>query len=164
MAVGAAGATHPVSHNTISAKGSLLFLNFIPCRIKLKSLDTIMHSPPPPSRLELEGASRTHGGIFRGRALGNQPNLAVMSTTPDTMIPYPSKIHLHVTGSTNPADWGIQSMSHQVLKHPVTTSLKVILQYISERHSPVQSESIRYIYIILRILSLIRTQLSYLYI
>ena len=90
---------------------------------------------------EVLGASRTHGGILRGRALGNRPNLADMDTTMDNNIPYPSKIHLYVTSSTNPADWALQSMSHQVLKHPVTTSLKVILQHISERHSLVQSKS-----------------------
>ena len=149
MRDGAGGDTHPVSPNIVHTKdwvtpgqGTLLFTDFVSYIIKLKYLDTLMQSPPPPSRLELEGASRTHGGILQGRALGNRPSIADMGTTADadSMIPYPSKIHLYVTGSTNPADWALRSMSRQVLKHPVTTSLKVILQYISERHSPVQSE------------------------
>jgi hypothetical protein len=148
---GAAGDTHPVSPNTAGPRaGTLLFLHIVLYSINLKPLDTVMQNPPL-SWLELAGASHTHGGIFQGHALGNQPNLADMGTASDTMIPYPSKIHLYVTGSTNPADWGLQLMSPQVLKHPITTSLKVVLKYISERHSPVQSES-RYLYIILRIL------------
>ncbi|KIJ96294.1 hypothetical protein K443DRAFT_10743, partial [Laccaria amethystina LaAM-08-1] len=39
------------------------------------------------------------------------------------------------------ANWAPQLLSRQVLKHPVTTSLKVVLQYISERHSPVQKHN-----------------------
>jgi hypothetical protein len=97
-------------------------------------------SPPPLSLLELEGASRTHGGIFRGRAYGNQLNMGDINTTTDTLIPYPSKIHLYVSSSTNPADWSLESMSRQVLRHPVTTSLRVVLKYISDRHSPVRSK------------------------
>jgi hypothetical protein len=162
---GAAGDdTHPVSPTTAGPRaGSLQFLYIVLCSINSKYLDTIMRSPSPLNRIELEGASRTHGGLLRGRALGNHPNLADLSTIPDTIIPYPSKVHLYVTPSTNPGDWAIQFMSRQVLKHPVTTSLKVILQYISERHSPVQSKS-SHIYIVLKILLfLIRTQLSCLY-
>ena len=144
---GAAGDTHPVSPNAGSKdwvtpdQGTLRFLDNISCSINLKASDTVTHSPPPLSQLELEGASRTHGGILRGCALGNRPNLADMDTTMDTNIPYLSKIHLYITSSTNPADWALQSMSRQVLKHPVTTSLEVILQHIFKRHSPVQSKS-----------------------
>ncbi|KIJ89649.1 hypothetical protein K443DRAFT_15908, partial [Laccaria amethystina LaAM-08-1] len=98
---GAAGSTHPVSPNTAGPRAG----------------DMIMKSPPPLSQIQLEGASRTHGGIF--------------------------KIHLYVSDSSNPADWAPQLLSRQVLKHPVTTSLKVVLQYISERHSPVQKHNYR---------------------
>jgi hypothetical protein len=94
----------------------------------------------PLSLSELEGASRTHGGIFRGRAFGNQLNMADINAAPDTLIPYPSKIHLYVSSSTNPADWNLALMSRQVLRHPVTTSLKVVLQHIADRHSPVRSK------------------------
>jgi hypothetical protein len=159
---GAAGSTHPVSPNTAGprAGGTLLFLYIVLHIINLKYLDMIMKSPPPLSRIQLEGASRTHGGILQGRAVGNQPNLADMGTTTDTLIPFPSKIHLYVSDSSNPADWAPQLLSRQVLKHPVTTSLKVVLQYISERHSPVQSES-NHIYIYILRISLFLSEHNY---
>ena len=97
---GAAGDTHPVSPTAgpkewvAPDQGTLQLLDIMSCSINLKALDSVIHSPPPLSRLELEGASRTHGGIFRGCALGTQPNLADMDSTSDTKIPYPSKIHL----------------------------------------------------------------------
>ena len=67
---GAAGDTHPVSPNAGSKdwvtpdQGTLRFLDNISRSINLKASDTVMHSPCPLSRLELEGASCTHGGIL----------------------------------------------------------------------------------------------------
>ncbi len=68
------------------------------------SSDIDMDSPLPLPLSELEGASRTHGGIFRGRAYGNELNMADINMAADTLILYPSKIHLYVSDSTNPAD------------------------------------------------------------
>ena len=53
-----------------------------------------MHSPPasPP----MYGASRTTGGIFRGRAVGNAPNAADYSNH-DNVGPVPGQILLYVS-------------------------------------------------------------------
>lgn len=98
-----------------------------------------MDSPPPLGLRELEGASRTHGGVFRGRALGNHPNMADLVTTDDFVIPLVSKVHLYVTSCTNPADWALSAMSRQVFNHRVTLSLREVLQSLADKHSPVRS-------------------------
>jgi hypothetical protein len=107
---------------------------------RFKSLDSRMDSPPPLSLGELEGASRTHGGVFRGRAPGNHPNLADLETIDNVVIPLLSKVHLYVTANTNPADWALSAMSRQVFNHRVTLSLREVLQSLAEKHSPVRSK------------------------
>src|SRR6266498_807848 len=44
-------------------------------------------SPPLFNQLELQGASRTTGGIFRGRAYGNNPNIGDFADEDDNLIP-----------------------------------------------------------------------------
>ena len=55
-------------------------------------------SPPPPNQHELQDASHTTGGIFRGRAYGNNPNIADLADDEDdNLIPIIGKIYLYVT-------------------------------------------------------------------
>ena len=99
-----------------------------------------MDSPPPLSRHELQGASRTTGGIFRGRAYGNNPNIADLADQDDSLIPVIGKIYLYITPD-DPATWDFTTMKHRlVLKLNVTSSLAKILMEIGDRHSPVRSK------------------------
>lgn len=99
-----------------------------------------MRSSPPLNRYELRGASRTTGGIIRGRAYGNHPNIADLADQEDSFIPIIGKIYLYIT-SNHPMTWDFTSMKHHlVIKHQVTTSLSTILQEIGDRHSPVRSK------------------------
>ena len=46
-----------------------------------------MHSSPPPlNRHELQGASHTMGGIIRGRAYGNQLNIADLADQDEPLL------------------------------------------------------------------------------
>ena len=95
-------------------------------------------SPPPLNQLELQSASRTTGGIFRGRAYGNNPNIADLADEDNNLIPIMGKIYLYITGD-DPATWDLLTMKRSlVIKHFVTSSLATILQEIGDRHSPVR--------------------------
>ena len=99
-----------------------------------------MDSPPPLNRQELQGASRTTGGVLRGRAHGNNPNLADFADHGDPLIPLIGKIYLYITAN-DPATWDFKTMKHQlVIKYQVTSSLARILTEIGDRHSPVRSK------------------------
>ena len=99
-----------------------------------------MGSPQPLTRKELEGASRTHGGVFRGCALGNSLNIGDFQDFGfgEDVLPVLGKVHLYVTASSDPADWDLGSMSRQIFKHPVNSSLRTILQALTEKHSPIR--------------------------
>ena len=102
-------------------------------------LDIRMDSPPPLSQQELQGASRTTGGIFRGRAYGNNPNIADFADQDNSLIPHIGKIYLYITAN-DPATWDFTTMKHRlVIKHNITSSLAKILMEIGDRHSPVRS-------------------------
>ena len=95
-------------------------------------------SSPPLNQLQLQGASRTTGGIFRGRAYGNNPNIADLADEDNDLIPIIGKIYLYITGD-DPATWDLTTMKRSlVIKHSVTSSLASILQEIGDRHSPVR--------------------------
>lgn len=98
-----------------------------------------MASPPLPHK-DLQGASRTHGGIFRGRAHGNQHNIEDYPDLRDDPLPIPGKVHVYVSTSQDPADWALATMSRQVFKHVVNPSLRTVLHALSDRHSPIRSE------------------------
>ena len=101
--------------------------------INLLLLDIQMNSPPALSRYELQGASCTTGGIFRGRAYGNNLNIADLSDEDNTLIPIIGKIYLYITAN-NPATWDLTTMKqHIVIKHLVTSSLATILKEIGDR-------------------------------
>ncbi|KAF8813774.1 hypothetical protein BYT27DRAFT_7022124, partial [Phlegmacium glaucopus] len=72
-----------------------------------------MDSPPPLSRHELQGASRTMGGIFRGRAYGNNPNIADLADEYDSLIPLIGKIYLYITAN-DPVTWDFSTMKHRI--------------------------------------------------
>ena len=96
-----------------------------------------MDSPPPLSRHELQGASRTTGGVLRGRAYGNNPNIADLADPDESLIPIIGKIYLYIAAD-DPVTWDFTTMKHRlVIKHQVTLSLARILMEIGDRHSPV---------------------------
>ena len=95
-----------------------------------------MASPPqsPPQTPPQHGASRTTGGILRGKALGNVYNFGDpmdMDTRPGKVV---GKVHVYTTHG-NPED----SKPYMVLKHEVTNRLAPILQKLGNSYSPVKS-------------------------
>ena len=96
---------------------------------------------------ELQGASRTTGGIFRGRAHGNNPNLADFAKEEDSLIPVIGKVHLYLS-SEDSTQWNLATLPRQSFKHPVTNSLANVLGEIGDRHSPVRCEALNYMLII----------------
>ena len=96
-----------------------------------------MLSPPPLTHEELQGSSRTTGGLFRGRAYGNNPNAADLRENEDELIPVTGRVHLYVT-QDDPADWDLAVMNRQVFNHSVTTSLAEVLQVIGDLQSPIR--------------------------
>ena len=105
-----------------------------------QGIDIPMDSPPPLSRHELQGASRTTGGILRGRAFGNNPNIGDLVDQDDSLIPLIGKIYLYITAD-DPIAWDLTAMKHRlVIKHQVISSLAKILTEIGDRHSPVRSK------------------------
>ena len=98
-----------------------------------------MDSPPPLSRHELQGASRTTGGAFRGRAYGNNPYMADFDDQGDSLVPLIGKIYLYITAN-DPVTWDFTGTKHRlVIKHKVISSLAKILMEIGDRHSAVRS-------------------------
>ena len=105
-----------------------------------------MNSPPAsPSRLELGGASRVTGGIFRGQAYGNVFNHADAEVMFESE-PRMGKIHIyrtHVDPTLTKPD--------MVLKHKVTSKLKPILKSLAHQYSPVHSKSFIFFWIIFKL-------------
>ncbi|KAF8801792.1 hypothetical protein BYT27DRAFT_7114132 [Phlegmacium glaucopus] len=89
-----------------------------------------MDSPPPPSQHELQGASCTTGGVFRGRAYGNNPNIADMADQHNSIIPLIGKIYLYITAN-DPNTWDFSMMKQRTfIKHQVMSSLATILKEV----------------------------------
>ena len=109
-----------------------------------------MTSPQLLTRKKMEEASQTHGGLFWGHALGNSLNVDIGDfqdfVDGEDLLPVPGKVHLYATASSDPADWDLGSMSHQIFKHPVNSSFRTILQALTEKHSPIQCKFKTWIY------------------
>lgn len=99
---------------------------------------------PPLSRHELQGSSRTTGGILRGRAQGNNPNIADFANDIENLISIIGKVHLYVTAD-DPKLWNLATMNYQTIKLPVTSSLTTILQEIGDRYSPVRRKLLTFV-------------------
>jgi len=92
---------------------------------------------PPPSQFELQGSSRTTGGIFQGQTHGNNLNQADFAEEEDSLIPIVGKVYLYII-TQDSAEWNLATMNHQVIKLEVTNSLRGVLKEIADRHSPVR--------------------------
>ena len=114
-----------------------------PPRTPKHDRDIQMTSPIYSPSLGLQGASRTMGGIFRGRAQGNVFNFADAPPPPPPpeYLPPMGKV-LVFSGSDdantpkpNPSTAEpMMSMSHQV-----TEKITPILEKLKDRYSPIQS-------------------------
>lgn len=95
-----------------------------------------MASPDNSPQQNLQGASRTTGGILRGRAAGNAFNFAdAPDFAPPSMTPVMGKLHLY-SSRVNP----MSAPPDMSLNHEVSPTLAPILQDLGERFSPVRSE------------------------
>jgi hypothetical protein len=92
---------------------------------------TPTHSPS-----QLQGASRTTGGILRGRADGNVFNWADGPDFPPVKeVPVGGKVHVY-TSHVNP----MTETPQMSLTHEVTSSLTSILSNLAELFSPIRSK------------------------
>jgi hypothetical protein len=91
--------------------------------------DVLMASPP-----RLQGASRTTGGILRGRALGNVYNFADHTDVVAQQGKVIGKVHVYTTHG-NPDE----SKPYMMLKHEVTHRLTPILKKLGNQYSPIKS-------------------------
>ena len=99
-------------------------------------LDTKMYSPPtsPP---QLHGASRETGGIFRGNALGNIPNVADFNNFVDELHPIPGKVLVY-SSNQDPANLSVQNMKPSAfVKHIVTSSIEPVIMKVADKYSPI---------------------------
>lgn len=82
---------------------------------------------------DLQGASRTTGGIFRGKAVGNVPAFADMEFESTQTIPQTKgRVFLHMSDS------GPYSMSH-----PVGSKLGPVLNGLAKLYSPIKRQNAR---------------------
>ena len=100
-----------------------------------------MHSPPvsPPKY----GASRTTGGVFRGRAVGNVLNAADYSShdKQDYIGPVPGQILLYVS-QDDPAGLApelLTAYARLPYDYAPKTPIAPVLEKIARKYSPVQS-------------------------
>jgi hypothetical protein len=115
-----------------------------------KPTPAIVDTPTPASRnattldesmavdvpLDLQGASRTIGGVLRGRALGNFLNHADKETNVDESGM--SLLQGKVLFYTDRREGAKPSMS---LKHEVTPKLSMVLTKLARSFSPIRSKS-----------------------
>ena len=93
---------------------------------KINLLDVHMQSPP--AKVPAEGSSRSTGGTMRGRAYGNQPNVADMPRRHEDDLnwrapePQPGRIYLYDTDE-NPS-----TVNHEYIK-PMQINVKDIFDY-----------------------------------
>lgn len=117
-------------------------------------LDIHMQSPPvTPSRkheqpdsslaVDLQGASRTTGGILRGCAQGNVFNNADAELVSDYGIERRiGRVQVY-TAYADPT----MVKPDMELKHEVTPKLTKVLKVLSRKYSPIQSMALVYIWI-----------------
>lgn len=101
-------------------------------------LDIRMHSP------ELQGASRTSGGILRGRAHGNVFNFAdvtdVLKQDPDYRMASKGKVYIY-SSSSNPTTLSPEMMKPMATVKVITSeTIAPMLQQVTRRFSPVRSK------------------------
>lgn len=87
------------------------------------------HSPP-----RLHGASRTTGGILRGRALGNVFNFGDGMNVDHQNSKVVGTVHIYTTHG-NPKEL----KPYMTLKHEVTNHIAPILKKLGNSYSPVKS-------------------------
>jgi hypothetical protein len=93
-----------------------------------------MASPLNSPGHNLQGASRTTGGVMRHRAAGNVFNFADGDALSDERTPVTGKLHLY-TSPVNP----MTNQPTMSLNHAVVPALAPILSDLAERFSPVCS-------------------------
>jgi len=114
---------------------SFLVVSFLYGNCKL---DVRMASPPP---ISANGASRTTGGILRGRAHGNVFNHAD-GADPIHVAPRVGKVYVYQSPRVpDPKN------SETSIKCEVTPQIKPVLKALARRFSPVSSKSYFLIYV-----------------
>ena len=113
-----------------------------------------MESPPRPDTVhpaaltdattpifDLVGASRTYGGMIRGRALGNVFNHADAEDITKSMLgPQIGRVQIF-TMHADPTT----TTPHMVLKHELSPRIGPVLKAFRRKYSPVRSKSTSFI-------------------
>jgi len=101
-----------------------------------------MKSPPVSPRHNLQGFSRTTGGIIHGQVLGNAYNHADTSDLwleLDLSLAIPGKVYLYdVIADSSSFDLATVKPSH-ILKIDASPTLAPVLTKLACKYSPVQS-------------------------
>jgi hypothetical protein len=101
-----------------------------------------MHSPD--TTKHLQGASRTSGGVSRGRALGNIFNFAdvkeVLTQHPNHGTVSKGRVYVYLS-SSNPTSLNPETMNPMAtVKVTTSPTIAPILQQVTRRFSPVRSK------------------------
>lgn len=109
----------------------------------IRILDTHMRSPNN-SPKRLQGASRTTGGILRGRAHGNVFNFAdardVLDQDPQHVMASRGRVYIY-TSPLNPTTLDPEQMKPMAtVKVTTSQTITPMLQQVTRRFSPVRSK------------------------
>lgn len=110
-------------------------------------VDIHMTSPPMSPSRNLQGASRTSGGIIRGRAFGNVFNFADTSDLQmdlDITLAIPGKVYLYESVSDSVTLDPTKVKPKRIIKTDVSRTLEPVLTKLSRKYSPIRSELIFY--------------------
>ena len=117
-------------------------MTFLHSELNCYYLDVSMKSPPVSPRHNLQGSSRTTGGIIRGRALGNAYNHADTSDLRlelDLSLAIPGKVYLYdVIADSSSFDLATVKPS-RILKIDASPTLAPVLTKLARKYSPVRS-------------------------
>ena len=100
----------------------------------------ISNLPPPEREPPANGSSRSTGGILRGRALGNAPNIGdLFETMPQDVQPLPrGRINVTIVQQP-PSDVIIENpTSHLKVVSPCYETLGPLLKKVAKSYSPVR--------------------------
>ncbi|KAG6914447.1 hypothetical protein DXG01_017230, partial [Tephrocybe rancida] len=125
-------------HEPIDDKASREPVNATQDSRKLNNEDIKMASPPG-SPVQLQGASRISGGIFRGRAVGNVFNYADLKDLQSTALgPVKGKVHLFVSNNDPAMLLPSGTSPSMTFKQEVLSSLSPILKKMAQSYPPIK--------------------------
>lgn len=115
-------------------------------------VDVHMVSPPTSPSRNLQGASRTSGGIIRGRALGNVFNLADTSDLQmdlDLTLAVPGKVYIYESVSDSVTLDPTKVKPKRIIKTDVSRTIEPVLTKLGRKYSPIRSGLKFYLFVVI---------------